>query len=59
LKGGHGISPCTMHHLKSFFSGFESVLFRTLFLRCRVPEKFPRSDEWKMKNYICQMQIVG
>jgi len=37
-KGGHGVSPCTMHHLKSFFPELESVLFRTLFLGCRVRE---------------------
>jgi hypothetical protein len=49
-KGGHGISPCTMHHLKSSFSCLESVLFRTLSYRCRVPDKFSRSDHTKMTN---------
>jgi hypothetical protein len=43
-KGGHGVSPCTMHHLKSFSPGLESVLFRTLFLSCRVPDKIPFSN---------------
>ena len=43
-KGGHGVSPRTMHHLKSFSPGLESVLFRTLFLSCRVQDQFPRSD---------------
>jgi hypothetical protein len=46
-KGGHGISPRTMHHLKIFFPGLESVLFRTLSYFCRVPDKFPRSDHRK------------
>jgi hypothetical protein len=49
-KGGHGISPRTMHHLKSFFSGLESVLFRTLSNRCRVPDKFSRYDRMKVTN---------
>src|SRR6266436_955881 len=49
-KGGHGVSPRTMHHLKSFFPGLESVLFRTLFLRCRVPDKFPCCGHTKMTN---------
>jgi hypothetical protein len=39
-----------MHHLKTFSPGLESVLFRTLFYRCRVPDKFPRSDRRKMTN---------
>ena len=50
LKGGQGISPCTMHHLKTFSPGLENVLFRTLSYRCRVPDKFPRSDDRKMTN---------
>jgi hypothetical protein len=37
-----------MHHLKNSFSRLESVLFRTLFYSCRVPDKFPRSDHKKM-----------
>ena len=42
-----------MHHAPSekfFFPGLESVLFRTLFLRCRVPDKFRRSGHTKMTN---------
>ena len=39
-----------MHHLKTFSPGLESVLFRTLFYFCRVPDKFPRSDHRKMTN---------
>ena len=39
-----------MHHLKIFSPGSESVLFRTLFYFCRVPDKFPRSDRRKMTN---------
>jgi hypothetical protein len=49
-KGGHGISPCTMHHLKTLSPGLESVLFRTLRYFCRVPDKFSRSDHRKMTN---------
>jgi hypothetical protein len=39
-----------MHHLKAFSPGLESVLFRTLSSRCRVPDKFPRSDHRKMTH---------
>ena len=49
-KGGHGVSPCTMHHLKSFSPELESVLFRTLFLSCRVPAEFSRGDNEKITN---------
>jgi hypothetical protein len=58
-KGGLGISPGTMHHLKSLFSSLENVLFRTLFCRCRVPDKFSRIDRGKIKNYLLTMQILG
>ncbi len=47
-----------MHHLKSFYPRLESVLFRTLFLSCRVLDKFPRSDD-RITHYVWQMQIVG
>jgi len=50
-KGGHGVSPRTMHHLKSFSPGLESVLFRTLFLSCRAPDQFPRSDDTTIANF--------
>jgi hypothetical protein len=43
-KGGHGVSPRTMHHLKSFSPELESVLFRTLFLSCRVHDEFSCGD---------------
>jgi hypothetical protein len=43
-------SPRTMHHLKTFSSGLESVLFRTLSYFCRVPDKFPRSDHREVAN---------
>lgn len=35
-----------MHHAPSekFFSGLESVLFRTLFLSCRVHDEFSCGD---------------
>jgi hypothetical protein len=49
-KGGHGISPRTMHHLKTPSSALESVLFRTLSYFCRVPDKFLRSDYRRMTN---------
>jgi hypothetical protein len=39
-----------MHHLKRFFPGLESVLFRTLSNRCRVPDKFSRYDRTKVTN---------
>jgi hypothetical protein len=50
-KGGHGVSPCTMHHLKSFSAGLEGVLFRTLFLSCRVRHKFSRSNDRQSQIY--------
>jgi hypothetical protein len=40
-KGGHGISPRTMHRLKSSCFRMESVLFRTLSYFCRVPDQSP------------------
>jgi len=49
-KGGHGLSPRTIHHLKGFSPGLESVLFRTLFLSCRVPDKFLCSDNGTITN---------
>jgi len=49
-KGGHGVSPCTMHHLKIFSPELESVLFRTLFLGCRVPDEFSCGDNEKITN---------
>jgi hypothetical protein len=58
-KGGHGVSPCTMHHLKAFSRGLESVLFRTLSYCCRVLYKFLRSDHRKITNLRPMMQIVG
>ena len=39
-----------MHHLKSFFPGLESVLFRTLFLSCRAPDKFSCGDNGAIIN---------
>lgn len=51
-KGGHGVSPCTMHHLKTVSPGFESVLFRTLFLNCRVSDKLSWSDGRRLKIFI-------
>jgi hypothetical protein len=39
-----------MHHLKSVFR-FESVLFRTLFYRCRVLDKISRSDHTNMTKF--------
>ncbi|PYL68603.1 MAG: hypothetical protein DMF20_00260 [Verrucomicrobia bacterium] len=50
-KGGHGVSPRTMHHLKSFSPGLESVLFRTVFLSCRAPDEFLRSDDATIANF--------
>jgi hypothetical protein len=51
-KGGHGVSPRTMHHLKSFSPELESVLFRTLFLSCRVPDEFSCGDNEKIANFL-------
>jgi hypothetical protein len=41
-----------MHHAPSekFFSGLESVLFRTLSYRCRVSDKFSHGDRMNMTN---------
>jgi hypothetical protein len=41
-----------MHHAPSekVFSRLESVLFRTLSYRCRVPDKFSPSDRTNMTN---------
>ncbi len=39
-----------MHHLKIYFPGLESVLFRTHSYCCRVPERFSRGDRTKLIN---------
>ena len=41
-----------MHHAPSekFFPGLESVLFRTLFLSCRAPDKFSWGDNGAIIN---------
>jgi hypothetical protein len=49
-KGGHGISPCTMHHLKSVFPGWKAFCFAHSLIVVEFPSKFSRSGRMKMRN---------
>jgi hypothetical protein len=39
-KGGHGVSPCTMHHLKSFFPNWKAFCFAHSFSVVESPMNF-------------------
>jgi hypothetical protein len=57
-KGGHGISPRTMHHLKSVFPGWKAFCFAHSLIVVESPNKFSSSDRMKMTNYVPTMQII-
>ena len=58
-KGGHGISPRTMHHLKFFLPDWKAFCFAQslIFVECRINFRVAITEKWQI--YVPMMQIVG
>ena len=58
-KGGHGVSPRTMHHLKFFLPDWKAFCFAQslIFVECRINFRVAITEKWQI--YVPMMQIVG